>query len=345
MTTRARTRLFAAITVHLWAAGGCATPAPLPSASVSQPAVRATITPAAGNPGVLVMAHGGGAEWNASVNTALAALRDRMPVALALGMANPHTLQAALDSLYDRGARSVAVVRLFVSGRSFLHQTEYLFGLRSDPPARAMVGHRMVDGAELAPLEVKGGLLLDREGLSGSAEVTRILADRARASATDPSDTGLLLIAHGMGSERDNGDLLAAMEVGARGLRSVGYAEVRVATLREDWAAPRARAEREIRAAVAAMGERWGRVVVIPYRVSGFGPYRKVLDGLEYAPAGSLLPHPLVTEWIRGRATATFCAAGAGSPFGSCPADPVVPRFPPIRWSPRPPVTSRKDMT
>lgn len=52
MKTRARPRLFAAIAVHLWAAGGCATPAPL---------------------------------------------RDRIPVALALGMANPHTLQAALD--------------------------------------------------------------------------------------------------------------------------------------------------------------------------------------------------------------------------------------------------------
>lgn len=288
------------------------------------------------------MAHGGGPEWNASVNTALATLRDRIPVALALGMANPHTLQAALDSLYDRGVHTVAVVRLFVSGRSFLHQTEYLFGLRSDAPARAMVGHRTVDGAELPPLNLKGDLLLDLEGLSGSAEVTSILADRARASADDPSDTGILLIAHGMGSEEDNGDLLDAMEVGARGLRSEGYAEVRVTTLREDWAAPRAKAEKEIRAVVAAMGERWDRVVVIPYRVSGFGPYREVLDGLDYVPAGSLLPHPLVAEWIRKRVTATFCTAGAGSPLGSCPADSVVSRFPPIRQSTRAAGYSRK---
>lgn len=324
MKTRARICLFAAVAVHLRAVGGCTTPAPLPSVSRSQPTVQAAVTPAAGDAGVLVMAHGGGPEWNASVNAALAQLRDRLPVALALGMANPHTLQAALDSLYERGVNTVAVVRLFVSGRSFLHQTEYLFGLRSDAPARAMVGHRMVDGAELLPLNLKGDLLLDLEGLSGSAEVTCILRDRASASATDPSDTGILLIAHGMGSEKDNGDLLAAMEVGAQGLRSEGFAEVRVATLREDWAAPRAHAEKEIRAAVAAMGERWGRVVVIPYRVSGFGPYREVLDGLDYVPAGSLLPHPLVTDWIRGRVTATFCAAGAGSPLGSCPANPVV---------------------
>ncbi|MDE2876990.1 MAG: hypothetical protein OXU69_03730 [Gemmatimonadota bacterium] len=341
MKTRARTRLFAVAAVQSWAVAGCTTPAPLPSVSRSQTTVQAAIPPATGKAGVLVMAHGGGPDWNASVNTALAPLRDRIPVALALGMANPHTLQAALDSLYDRGVHTIAVVRLFVSGRSFLHHTEYLFGRRSDAPARAMVGHRMVDGAELAPLKVKGDILLDLKGLSGSAEVTSILADRARASATDPSDTGILLIAHGMGSEKDNGALLAAMQVGARGLHSEGYAEVRVATLREDWAAPRAKAEQEIRAAVTAMAERWGRVVVIPYRVSGFGPYREVLDGLDYVPAGSLLPHPLVTDWIRGRVTATFCAAGAGSPLASCPADPVVspsrqsgshPRLPAISW-------------
>ena len=119
-----------------------------------------------------------------------------------------------------------------------------------------------------------------------------------------------------MGAEEENRNLLAAMEVGARGLRSEGYAEVRVAALREDWAAPRARAEEEIRAAVAAMGERWSRVVVIPYRVSGFGPYAQVLDGLDSVPAGSLLPHALVTEWVRERVRATLCSEDTGYDIG-----------------------------
>lgn len=328
MKIPARTRLCAAVAGCLWMTGGCATPASIPPAPPTLPQSHAALAPPADQPGVLVMAHGGGADWNASVSKALTPLRDGVPVALALGMADPRTLQAGLDSLYQQGARTVAVVRIFVSGASFLHQTEYLFGLRSDAPRRAMVGHRMVDGADIAPLELKGDVLLDLQGLSGSAEVTRILRDRARESAIDPADTGILLLAHGMGDEGQNRDLLAAMEVGARGLRSEGYAEVRVAALREDWAEARAKAEKEIRAAVAAMGERWGRVVVIPYRVSGFGPYARVLDGLDYVAAGSLLPHPLVTEWIRERVGATFCAAGFESPFGSCP---TVSRPSPVR--------------
>ena len=257
-------------------------------------------------------------KWNGSVDAALAGLRERIPVALALGMANPHTLQAALDSLHRRGVGTVAVVRLFISGASFLHQTEYLFGLRPDPPERAMAGHRMVDGNDLNPLEVRGRILLERTGLAGSREAARILKDRVAANAADPPETGIMLIAHGMGSERANRDLLERMEAGARNLRSAGYAEVRTATLREDWPVPRARAEREIRTAVAEMGRRRSRVLVVPYRLSGFGPYAQVLDGLDYVPTGSLLPHPLVTDWIEARTTDRFCAVRLKSPLGPC---------------------------
>lgn len=271
------------------------------------------------------MAHGGGPEWNGSVDAALAGLRERIPVALALGMANPHTLQAALDSLHRRGVGTVAVVRLFISGASFLHQTEYLFGLRPDPPERAIAGHRMVDGNDLSPLEVRGRILLERTGLAGSREAARILKDRVAANAADPPETGIMLIAHGMGSERANRDLLERMEAGAHNLRSAGYAEVRTATLREDWPVPRARAEREIRTAVAEMGRRRSRVLVVPYRLSGFGPYAQVLDGLDYVPTGSLLPHPLVTDWIAARATDLFCAVRLESPLGPCPDGTQLP--------------------
>ncbi|WP_419941461.1 sirohydrochlorin chelatase [Candidatus Palauibacter sp.] len=264
------------------------------------------------------MAHGGGPEWDGRVSAALKPLRDRVPVALALGMADPGTLQAALDSLAERHVTNIAVVRLFVSGAAFLHPTEFLFGLRPDPPRRAMVGHRMVDGSELDRLETSGRILLTQEGLAGSGEVSGILLDRAGSAGPHPPETGVLLIAHGMSLEAENQDLLEAMNEGARTLRSAGYAEVRVAALREDWAGPRAQAEREIRAAVTAMAEQGRSVVVIPYRVSGFGPYAEVLDGLEYVATEGFLSHDLVTQWIADRATAAFCSAGLTSPLATC---------------------------
>jgi peroxiredoxin len=100
-------------------------------------------------------------------------------------------------------------------------------------------------------------------------------------------------------------------------------------TLREDWPEKRAVAEREIRAFVSRARAEGGRAIVVPFRVQGFGPYARVLAGLEYAADGrGLLPHPAVAEWIRVTAdrlrhgpfdapAATVGSAIAGAPAGA----------------------------
>ena len=253
-------------------------------------------------PGVIVMAHGGDERWNASVEAAVAPLRDRLPVEIAFGMADPNTLEAALDRLAAEGVTRAAVVRLFVSGESFLHPTEYLLGLRSDPPRMAMIGHTMVDGSTLDPIATDLELLLARDGLAGSDEVAEIVTERAAVAGTPPAGTGLVMIGHGMGEEVENRRVLSQMEQTAVHLRKVGYAEVEVATLREDWPKARAASEERIRKVVARMNASWETVVVIPYRVSGFGPYAQVLEGLEYLPTEGFLPHPRISDWIEAQA-------------------------------------------
>ncbi len=285
-----------------------------PSPTASQPGTA----PSAQDLGVLVMAHGGGEEWNHNVSASVAGLRERMPLAVAFGMADPHTLQAALEDLEAQGASIIAVVRLFLSGASFLHQTEFLFGLRPDPPARAMMGHRMVAGSDLPPLDTDARILLDLAGMAGSEQVNRIVVARADAVSPDPARTGVLLIAHGMGAEEENQRVLDAMEASAHRLRSIGFGEVRIATLREDWAEARARAEQEIRATASRMSEEWDRVVVIPYRVFGFGPYAEVLDGLDYVRTDGLLPDRRVGDWVAARTLAVFREAGLAPPLESC---------------------------
>ena len=71
---------------------------------------------------------------------------------------------------------------------------------------------------------------------------------------------------------------------------------------------------------VERMRGEWSTVVVLPYRVFGFGPYADVLEGLDYAATDGLLPHPLITDWIARRTTAGLCAAGLASPLGPCDA-------------------------
>ncbi|WP_420441280.1 FG-GAP-like repeat-containing protein [Candidatus Palauibacter sp.] len=254
---------------------------------------RAGVSPESGlRPGILVMAHGGGAEWNGRVEDALRPLRDRVPVSLALGMADPRTMQSALNSLADEGANTVVVVRLFVSGASFLHPTEFLLGLRPDPPERAMVGHRVVSGAELEPLAKSGRILLVGEGLGGSGHAARILGDRAATAGVRADESGVLLLAHGMGDEGEDRQVLRSMEDAARALRAGGYAEVHVGTLREDWAGAREAAEERIRARVAGMGRRHRNVLVIPYRLSGLAPTPTCWKGSNTSPRKASCPIP-----------------------------------------------------
>ena len=314
----------------LWMLSGCASAGgPQSAVAPTSGPGRAGVAPESGlRPGILVMAHGGGAEWNGRVEDALRPLRDRVPVSLALGMADPGTMQSALDSLAGEGVNTVVVVRLFVSGASFLHPTEFLLGLRPDPPERAMVGHRVVSGAELEPLAKSGRILLVGEGLGGSGQAARILGDRAATAGVPAAESGVLLLAHGMGDEGEDRQVLRSMEDAARALRAGGYAEVHVGTLREDWAGAREAAEERIRALVAGMAERHRNVLVIPYRLSGFGPYADVLEGLEYIATEGFLPHPLITDWIAERATARFCAAGLVTPLGPCAVSPGGPGQP-----------------
>jgi sirohydrochlorin ferrochelatase len=252
------------------------------------------------------MAHGGDPAWNASVEDALAPLRERYPVALAFGMADPMSLGAGLGELADQGVERVAIVRLFLDGRSFLHQTEYFLGLRDDPPAMFILhgahggGHGTGHGGghgdpeQPAPVAHDLDLTLSLDGLMQADEVSRILAARAEAISQSPADESVLVLAHGTGDDVENARWIAAME-----RLTGGYHAVRVETLREDWPEPRAAAERAVRGFVAAETEAGRRVLVVPFRLSGFGPYRDVLNGLDYtASEEGILPHAAVTEWV-----------------------------------------------
>ncbi len=275
-----------------------------------------------GTPGLLVMAHGGDAAWNASVEAAVAPLRRRYPVAVAFGMADPRTLDQALDSLAAHGVERVAVVRLFLDGRSFLHQTEFLLGLRPDPPAEPLLhgphhagGHGPASEA-LAPLPHGMAVALSPEGLMQAEEVGAILAARARAVSDDPARESVLVLAHGAGDDTEDARWIAAVEHLSGSLRD-GFHSVRIETLREDWPARRPDAERRIRAFVEAEVGEGRTVLVVPFRLAGFGPYHAVLDGLSYrANETGLLPHEAVTTWIERQYRALTAQLDAASAAG-----------------------------
>ena len=271
------------------------------------PVVVSDTAPTADGHGVLILAHGGGEAWNRTVIEAAEGARHEGPVVVAFGMAHPVSMQQGVDALDELGTDRVSVVRLFVSGESFRADTRYLLGLSDEEPELPWVR---------APLEHDLAIATHDHGLMGSPEVSDILLTRAHDLSEDPSGETVLLIAHGMGDEGENDRVLDNMRIAADRIAAEGFAEVEVATLREDWEEARAAAEAAIRSFVESRTAEGRRVLVLPYRLSGFGPYAKVLEGLDYEAGDGLLPHTAISRWIERTAAGVACESGWGQ--GDC---------------------------
>jgi hypothetical protein len=155
-------------------------------------------------------------------------------------------------------------------------------------------------------------------GLAEAPITPTIVADRARAVSVDPVRESVIVIAHGMADGVENRRVLENMEPSLDALRALGFKDVRAATLREDWPDARVKAEAEIREWVESHTSVGDRVIVVPFRLFGFGGYAEVLGELDYVAADGLLPHPLVTNWIESAAADLFCARGIANPLGRC---------------------------
>ena len=282
-----------------------------------QPATP-TMTDDAPRVGVLVMAHGGTPEWNESVMDAVQPSVERVPTAVAFGMANPYTLQPALDELASQGVDRVAVVRMFLSGESFFDQTEYFLGLSDQRPEQfVLMGPAAADPEARSPLVHSMDVATHEPGILDSRYISSIMVDRAEALSAEPAREAILMIAHGMGDDTENDRVLASMQRAAVALEARGYADVEITTLREDWEEKRVDAEAQIRGYVKAQAS--GRsVLVLPMRLSGFGPYAEVLDGLEYAAGDGLLPHADIGRWVLETANDVTCASGWGPIADGC---------------------------
>lgn len=254
--------------------------------------------------GVLVMAHGGSKQWNKEVLAAIEPLKDEHTIEVAFGMADAASLQQGVQRLEARGARRIGVVRLFVSGESFLERTEQILGLAPGAPQRTAAqaeheGHSEDHSMEFWRIDTQSSFALSKQGLVEAPEMASVLIDRARALSREPQSEDVLILAHGPADDAENERWLAHLEARAEAVRrALPFRTVRVETLREDWPEKRQDAEQRIRSYVEHASQA-GRAIVIPFRVQGFGPYAEVLKGLEYAADGrGLVPDAGVTEWI-----------------------------------------------
>jgi len=275
--------------------------------------------------GVMIMAHGGGDDWNAGVLELVEPLRADYPLEVAFGMADAASLQEAAEKLQARGVTDIAVVKLFISGESWHERTGQILGLVDGAPPRpaadttsrvhdehaahaehgattdtAATGDAGGHSMRFWRIDSTASFTLSREGLAEAPETGEVLLERALALSRTPANEDILILAHGPETEEENARWLQYMEAHAEVLRSRGFNSVKSATLREDWPEQREGAELEVRAFVAAANAAGRRALVIPFRVHGFGPYAETLEGLDYvADETGLIPHPAIARWVQ----------------------------------------------
>ncbi|MFT4861769.1 MAG: sirohydrochlorin cobaltochelatase [Pseudohongiellaceae bacterium] len=265
--------------------------------------------------GVLVMAHGGTAEWNASVVESVAPLQSRFPVEIAFGMADASSIQAGIARLESRGVDQIGVVRLFISGESWFERTSQILGLTPGAPLKPATHSDDIHTAHGAgaashipmafwQVETSAKLAMSIEGLSEAKEMDSVLLSRMSSLSSSPASEVVVVLAHGPGDDGENQRWINQIEQRlTQTQQSLAFDEIRVFTLREDWQDKRVEAEHQIRAYVSAASETGKTVIVVPYRVQGFGPYRDVLAGLNYRADGlGLVPHDNVSLWIENQA-------------------------------------------
>jgi sirohydrochlorin ferrochelatase len=280
---------------------------PLPAASEAGP-----------QRGILLLAHGAHAHdghthgqvaanpWNDNVEQMAHDLDRHLPTEVAFGMADPETIQQAVQRLEARGIEDIAVVPLFVSSYSpLIGNSRYILGLQPELAKTTSLKHldritsharfRFADAMDAHPL------------------ISEILLERARAVADDPARARVILIAHGPNDDGENRLWLRDMEVHARYLREHGgFQSVAVLTHRNDAAAEvKNEARAEFRRQVAAAGKD-GRAVVVPVLLSAGGIEAEVqedLEGLDYRFAQPLMPHPNIERWAEVMADGLFGGA------------------------------------
>lgn len=256
--------------------------------------------------GLVVVAHGADAPWNARVRETVAAVQwPHGPVRTVFLMgseAATASWDSATGALERAGVRGMVVVPFMVSSHgSHVRQIEYYAGLRAELPEElsSMVHDHGAHTAPSVPVRVTAAL--DRAPELGEALLSRWRelpdADRRRP---------VMLIAHGPNGDADakqwEADILAATATLAAHLHG---RPLRVGLLRDDApAAVRAAAVAAIRDTVSALARRYSdSVTVLPVLIST-GSVNTVsipadIRGLPVTyHALGLAPHPALARWI-----------------------------------------------
>ena len=234
--------------------------------------------------------------WNQNVEKLAATLNSSTPTEVAFGMAEPESIQAAVDRLTARGVSDIVAVPLFISSHSpIIENFQYILGLRSTLAAKTSL-------KSLEKVKTTARFRFT-SALDSSPLVSQILLERAKGLTKSPATTTVVLIAHGPNDEEDNKLWQKDMSAHAAYLRAKGgFRSAEFLTIRDDAEGPvKNAAIADFRKRVED-GSKIGPAVVVPVLLSEGGIEEEVegtLKGLKYAFAKPLMPHPNFVLWVK----------------------------------------------
>ena len=256
--------------------------------------------------GLLLMAHGGTEEWNEAVLQATAEVTSKYPVEVAFGMADAGSLERSVRRLEKLGVKDVGVVRMFVSGESWYERTQQILGTVEGAPQKDISENPTTRFMPMGfwKIETDINFYISEDGLADATEMDEVIVSRIRRLSRDPAREVAIIIAHGTGSDEEDSRWVEKITQRTDLAKStLSLHDVKVFTLREDWFAKRGEAENNIRSYIEEASRMGLKSLVLPFRVHGFGPYTRVLEGLDYrADKLGLLPHQNVNLWVANQA-------------------------------------------
>lgn len=259
--------------------------------------------------GTIIVAHGGGPEWNEQVVEIAKGVRTGGPVEVSFLMgpgAKTARFQDVVRKLERQGVGEIVVVPLLVSSHSgHYDQIRWLAG-DSVALNDAMMHHLHMAGIERAATSLP---IRVTRAIDDSPEVARVLADRALAITPRPEGRALFIVGHGPNGAEDYAAWMENLRPVADSVRALtGFRDVRVGLVRDDApAGVRAEAVRGVRETIELQYLATGdTVTVVPVLVSrGTVSQVKIPADLEGLPmkytADALLPHPGLARWVEAR--------------------------------------------
>jgi sirohydrochlorin ferrochelatase len=267
--------------------------------------------------GTIVVAHGGGEEWNRRVQEVVSQVSTGGPVETTFLMgpgAKHNPFQRAAHKLEQAGVARIVVVPLLISSHSgHYEQVRYLAGATRKLDEE-MIHHLHMGGLEPAAVQIPISVT---RAIDDSPEVARIIAERARAIVPDPSGRALFLIGHGPNESEELAFWMRNLRVVADQVQALtGFSDVRVGLVQDDApAAVRTEAVKRVRELIELQNKSTGSdVAVVPVLISkGVVTDQTLPKDLEALAvvykAEPLLPHAGLARWIETRVSETVRTA------------------------------------